>query len=102
MKREADTLRTNVRELERELEQEGSNAMPMNEFAVTNYNDRVVSLRLFLRKSGEEIAVPMNVTSQQACELAAWLLVCAGLGEHMSLTEARDYFDQAYREALGS
>lgn len=75
---------------------------PFNEFMATNHRDRVVSLRLFLRQRGEEVVSPMNISSQQACELAAWLVIAAGLGEHMDLHEALDYFQRAYREAVNT
>jgi len=76
--------------------------MPINEMGITTYNDKVVALRLFVRDSGGLMCRPMNLTSQQACELAAWLVVAAGLGEHMSMDEAKDYFERAHKEALNS
>lgn len=102
MKREADTLRSNVRELVDELEEERKTAMPANEFLVSMHRGRVTSLRLFMRAPGEEIAKPINISVQQACELAAWLVVGAGLGDDMDATEARDYFLRALEEALSS
>jgi len=75
--------------------------MPANEFMVTLYNDRVVSLRLFRRQRGEEVASPMNLSTQEACELAVCLILAAGMGEHMSAEEAIQYFRRGYAEATG-
>jgi len=101
MKREADALRTHVRELVDELFEEGT-PMPANQFFVTHHNGNVVSLRLFLRGAGEEVARPMNISVQEACELAAWLVVAASLGEQMNHEEAHAYFERAFRDALNS
>ncbi len=101
MKREAEALRTSLRELVDELA-ETEEHMPANEYLVTNHNNRVVSLRLFLRTAGDDTVRPLNVHVQDACELAAWLVVAAGLGEQMNFEEARAYFDRALKEALES
>jgi hypothetical protein len=100
VKREAEQFGLRVCELVQELFDEGVTMAPANEFFVTLHRDRVVSIRLFLRPPGADGVAPMNISTQQAVELAAWLVAAAGLGEHMTHEEARTYFDRAFQEIL--